>query len=134
MRDYFELGPTPADEQCEQVGPNFNAQKARKESLCYIKQLRREFGEEPEGARLTIKSFPHDFGSYSEVVCYFEDQIKESVEYAFKCENGMTEWDEISRKELFGPNENTDDSGSCGNSGGVDVSNYNGGTVFSSFT
>lgn len=95
MRDFIEIGPVPCDEKCEQVGmPNYDSFRAKLECECFRNQLRRQFGPEPEGARLRIKSNPHDFGNYLEVVCHFDDAFPESVEYAFKCEGeAWTQWD-----------------------------------------
>lgn len=86
MRDFIEIGSSPCDEDCAQVGePDFH-EKATKEMRRYIDLIRKKLGPEPEGARLGIKWFPHDFGSYGEVVCYFEDDNEKAREYAFKCE------------------------------------------------
>lgn len=101
MRDFIEIGPTPADENCEQLGPNYNPHKARKECYAFIHQLRRQFGEEPYGARLRVKSNPHDFGTYLEVVCDYNDNCEESQEYAFKCEGeAWPNWDDTAKAEL----------------------------------
>jgi len=108
MRDYIDIGPTPVDESCEQLGPNYNPARAKAECRAYINQLRRVYGEEPEGARLRITSNPHDFGTYHEVVCNFDDEYPASVEYAFKLEEGCENWDEEARAELNLTNMNTD--------------------------
>ena len=103
MRDFIEIGPVPCDEECEQVGmPTYDATRARLECQCFIEQLRRQFGSEPEGARLRIKSNPHDFGNYLEVVYHFDDAHPDSVEYAFQCEGGevWAYWDAESREKL----------------------------------
>ena len=101
MRDYLSLSCTPTDEQCQQLGPHFDADLARRECQVFRDQLRREFGEEPIGARLAVKSFPHDFGSYPEVVCYYDDDFPESVDYAFRLENELPQyWDSVSRETL----------------------------------
>lgn len=43
----------------------------------------------------------HDSGSYYEVVCYFDDNIPESMEYAFKVENDVPGyWDRIAKINL----------------------------------
>lgn len=101
-RDYLNIGCTPASEDCQQVGTvSYDGGLARKECEAYREQLRRQFGPEPEGARLAIKSFPHDFGNYLEVVCYFDDKYEDSVEYAFKCEGEASDtWDDAARAEL----------------------------------
>jgi hypothetical protein len=100
-RDYIEIGSSPTSESCAQVGSENYYEQSRKEMKAFIKQLRRLFGDEPFGARLSIKAFPHDFGTYHEVVCHYEDTIKEAVDYAFKVENYCPEsWDEESLLEL----------------------------------
>lgn len=102
MRGFIEIGNVPCDEDCEQAGmPTYDGVRAWLECQCYIEQLRRQFGEEPDGARLRIKSNPHDFGSYLEVVCHFDDTLPESVDYAFRCEReAWANWDNDSREKL----------------------------------
>ncbi len=93
MRDLTYCGPVPANEDCEQLGPNYRADVARSECIRYRDQLRAQFGPEPEGASLRIKSEPHDFGSYLEVVCSFDDNDSKAVEYAYACESdAWPEW------------------------------------------
>lgn len=100
-RDSMYIGSTPCGEDCEQVGPNYRPAMARAECQAFIRQLRRAFGEEPEGARLYVKSNPHDFGTYLSVECQYDDSRPEAVEYAFKCEGYTVEhWDEMARVEL----------------------------------
>jgi len=101
MRDYINIGSAPANESCAQVGDINYPEQSRKECQALISQLRRELGEEPEGAQLSVKSFQHDFGSYHEVVCYYDDQNEETVNYAFKCESELPySWDEKAKEEL----------------------------------
>lgn len=97
MRDYLTLGSVPSEEPCTQVTnePDY-LRKQKIECREYIKALRLKFGEEPEGAELVVKGFPHDFGTYCEVVVYYDDSIEEAVDYAFKCEsNGPLTWAEV---------------------------------------
>ena len=101
MRDYMELSCTPAAEDCEQLGPNYNPQRAKAECRAFINQLRREFGPEPGTAQLRIKSNSHDFGTYVEVACYYDDRDEAAQEYAYKCEGEMPEnWDAEALIEL----------------------------------
>ena len=101
MREHMELGPTPCDEPCEQLGPNYNPAKARRESQVYANQLRRMFPDPPYGTTIGVKAFPHDFGSYIEVVVYFFCDDEESAEYAYKVESGLpANWDDEARAEL----------------------------------
>lgn len=95
MRDYLTIGCSPVDENCVQVTSNSDYLPAMKEECRRFKQLLlKTFGEPPEGADLAVKSFSHDFGIYCEVVCYFDDTLPESVEYAFNMEANVPEtWD-----------------------------------------
>lgn len=95
--EYLAIGPVPSGEDCEQLGPNYNPAKAREECYRYIEQLRRQFGQEPAGAFLRVKSFPHDFGNYLEVICQFDPNDEDSVNYAFRCEGeAWQEWNDQS--------------------------------------
>ena len=99
--DYLTLGATPSGEDCAQVGTNGYATKARKECTAYKNQLERQFGSPPLGAYLSIKGFPHDFGTYHEVVVRYDENDKEAVEYAFKLEgDSPANWDDEAKKEL----------------------------------
>jgi hypothetical protein len=93
MSDYITLGPTPSDEPCAQVGEDLYAQKARTECRRFIKVLREAFGPEPSGAYLTTKAFEHDFGTYYEVICVFNSNVPESIDYAMRLEDeAPTTW------------------------------------------
>ena len=95
MPNYLSLAPAPVEEDCAQVGTADYTVKARAECWRFIALLRTKFGPEPEGARLAIKSFPHDFGDYLEVVCYFDETLPEAVEYAYRCEEYLpATWDD----------------------------------------
>jgi hypothetical protein len=101
LKDYIEIGPTPVEEDCVQVGADNYGGLARRECNVFIEQLRRVFGTEPEGARLAIKRNPHDFGEYLEVVCHYDDELPDSVEYAFKLEaKTPANWDDEAKAKL----------------------------------
>jgi len=117
MRDYISIGSTPAGENCAQVGAADYHSTARRECRAFINQIRREFGQEPDGARLFIKSNPHDFGSYLEVCCeydvpddnrsdavsdpeYFPAVDRTALDYALKCESPSDRWDPQALDEL----------------------------------
>jgi hypothetical protein len=99
--DELHLGPTPAEEACEQVGPNYDPARARKECREFINQIRRQLGEEPEGAQLKITLNTHDFGTYRDVVVRYDVNDQKAREYAWRCENETPmEWDEVARRAL----------------------------------
>lgn len=87
MRNYLCIGSTPLDEPCAQVGTPDYYPKTRAECRRFITLLRRVFGPEPAGATLQMKAFDHDFGTYHEVVCWYDTDIQESMDYAFRCED-----------------------------------------------
>lgn len=94
-RDYLEVGCAPYDEPCAQVGRDDYYENAREECRRYVELLRKKFGEEPEGARLALKSNRHDFGTYYEVACYYDTDCPESQAYAFAIEAKMpARWDD----------------------------------------
>lgn len=108
-RDYITIGSSPASEDCAQLGSADYHERSRKEMKAFINQIRREFGPEPDGARLAIKSFPHDFGTYSEVVCYYDDTNEAAMDYAFKTECPSEYWDNQAKVELMPSFQNPTD-------------------------
>jgi hypothetical protein len=108
MRDFIDIGSAPYEGRCAQLGRDDYWERARRECRAFINQLRRVFGPEPEGARLSIKSNPHDFGTYLSVICSYESENEAAVDYAFRCEGeGPGEWDEEASASLR--------KGRCGN-------------------
>jgi uncharacterized protein YkuJ len=101
-RDFISIGPAPAEEKCEQVGPNCDYDKMREECRKFIDVIRKKLGPEKGSAKLKVKTFPHESGAYMEVVCYYEDN--EGFEYAMLCESEspMT-WDDIGEATLDMP-------------------------------
>lgn len=91
MNDSIMIGSTPCNEECEQLGPGYNEAKARAECEQFRTAIRRELGEEPDGAKLSIVSNPHQFGTYYTVDCKYTTQ--EGLAYAMACEADCpTEW------------------------------------------
>jgi hypothetical protein len=94
MRDYFSIGQTPSEEDYAQVGQPDYRQKALEECQRFIELIHTTLGPEPAGAELAIKSFPHDFGTYYEVVVWFERDDAEAISYAARCEDDAPRtWD-----------------------------------------
>lgn len=101
MRDHFELGSAPFGEDCAQVGAADYRARSIAECNAFARQLARRFPNAPEKARFTTKTFPHDFGSYREVVVCYDDEDEASVEFAYTVENDTPEyWDEQAIEEL----------------------------------
>lgn len=95
MRDYIDIGSAPSGEDCAQVGAEDYHSRVRVECNRFIGLIRKTLGPEPEGARLSVKAFSHDFGTYHEVVCYFDDNSEEAMRYAFRCQDeAPTRWEQ----------------------------------------
>lgn len=92
MRDYITLGTAPVGEESAQLGDPDYRHKVRDEAERYTTLLRKMFGEEPEGAKLALKGFSHDFGTYHEVVCYYDDENEVAEEYALNIECNLPEY------------------------------------------
>lgn len=99
--DIYEIGPVPDMEDCAQVGQDDYTDRARRECRAYIGQLKRQFGEQPEGCRFYIKANPHDFGTYHEVALKYDNRNEMAIMYAIRVEEDTPSyWDEQARKEL----------------------------------
>jgi hypothetical protein len=101
MKDYIVIGPVPCNEDYAQVGQDGYQEQAVEECTRFIDLLRKTFGDEPEGARLAIKWFEHDFGSYCEVIFWYETADEKTQDDAFRCENEMPlTWEGGRREQL----------------------------------
>jgi hypothetical protein len=97
----LEIGAVPGGENCEQLGPDYRPEVARRECRAYINQLVRINGEPPPGVSYFISDNPHDFGTYHEVAVRFDPTDKVGQDYAYKAECSPPEnWDAEARKEL----------------------------------
>jgi len=103
MLDYMNIGSSPVEESCAQVGSDDYEHKSQVECMAFKHQLERLF---PDGV-FRIKSFPHDgmeVGSiiyYKEIVAWFDPDRKENVDAAYAAEaNTPMRWDEQAIEEL----------------------------------
>lgn len=97
--DYYTLGATPAEEDCEQLGTErYNPHNAAIECQVYLKQIQRVTKTE---LRLSVKGFPHDAGTYQEVVIWYNTDDESQVEEMLRVESELPgEWDEEAKEEL----------------------------------
>ena len=90
--DYVELGPVPCDEDCAQMGTDDFERENKAECLRYMKGLVKKFPD----CKFKVKSFKHEFGSYSEVIAVYNGQDADSIEAAYNVENNLpATWSEI---------------------------------------
>lgn len=102
MRTYFELGPTPVEENAAQMGEadDFAAQNLI-ETRVYMHQLMRMFPE----AEFKVKAFPYEYDSYREVVVVYDDDDEDDVNLTLKIEaDTPLRWDDIALAELKNTN------------------------------
>jgi hypothetical protein len=100
MRDDLSMGPTPCDESCASVGDLDYSRKARAACIRFIQLLHKKFGPEPEGAWLSGKWVPHDFGSECEVVCSYHPGSSASADNAFRCDaETPATWEDVCVKK-----------------------------------
>lgn len=97
----LEIASSPWGEPCAQVGQDGYGILAQAECKALIGQIRRVFGNEPEGARLFVKSNAHDFGSYYEVAVRFDESKRKAEAWAERVSEKYPEkWDETALREL----------------------------------
>jgi hypothetical protein len=88
MIDYLYIGAAPVEEDCVWVGhPNY-ATLARAECKRFAEQIKRHYPE-PENGWLQVKSNPHDFGTYYEVIACFDPEDAESSNWAYNVEEDI---------------------------------------------
>lgn len=108
MKQYMDLGPTPCDEDCAQVGSENYTERAKKECAVYVRQMHRVLAANghpestwPEGFNIVVRGEPHDFGTYHEVKVRYDDSDEKAVELAFIAESLVpAKWDDEALKEL----------------------------------
>jgi len=101
MKDELTIGSSPLNETCAQIRQNGYYEQAQKECRAFLNQLIRIHGNPPANARLAVKGFNHEFGTYYEVVVIYDDEVEEAEEYAFLLEGNIPEeWDDEALEEM----------------------------------
>lgn len=107
VMEYMEIGSSPYDELCAQLGFDNYRKDATKEMDAYINQLNRLFIEARNyGITFKQKWFNHDFGTYGEVCMYWNPENEIANTYVYEIESNLpSNWDEEAKKELGETNE-----------------------------
>jgi len=88
--NYINIGSTPCEEDCIGIGQL----GAIAECHIYKRQLQRMY---PEG-NFAVKGFPHDFGTYYEVIALMQDEAQTAA--AYEAEGGGNGfWDAAAKTE-----------------------------------
>lgn len=97
-RNYMEIGPTPVDMPCAQLGVDADFEMQNKiECVAFKHQLERLFPT----ATFTVKTFPYEREPYREVCVVYDDADEQESELAYEIEaNIPVYWDEEAIKEL----------------------------------
>lgn len=93
MKNYVSIGCTPTEESCFPGGHPLS----RAEVCIYMRQLQRTYPD----AHFRVRAFPHDFGTYHEVVAEYDSGDKLAADAAFDAEAGADHWDAIARSEYI---------------------------------
>jgi hypothetical protein len=103
MSDYLNIGCTPYDEPCTQVGSEKYNKLSTLEYKAFANQCKRElikkFGEDYK-CTVRVQSFSHDFGTYKEVVAVYDDEQSMSEALFLEGEADLQNWDEKALEEL----------------------------------
>lgn len=103
-REELNIGCTPCDEPCVQVGHLMYSRIARAECQQFILDLESQILRKwPEGGRiaLRIKGCPHDHGTYYEVFAYYDPDDPVAVAQALFCEGEADEhWSDESKSVI----------------------------------
>jgi hypothetical protein len=90
--EYISIGSSPSGEDCVQVGDPDYGNKSMQECRRYVKLLQEKFPNPTSSNRFGIKAFPHDFGTYREVVVYYDPKDEKSTDFAFNVDANLPEY------------------------------------------
>lgn len=96
MIEYLELGSVPYDEDCPQVGYD-STDKLYAYVCVYAEQLERMFPK----AKIRVRRYNHDFGSYYEAIVKFNPNNEDEAEAAFEAEGNLPDlWDDEAKAAI----------------------------------
>lgn len=96
MRDFIYIGSVPSEEECAQAGSPDYEERSHLELQQFKRMLETAFPL----VNFRIKRQSHDFGSYSEIVAYYDDEDEAQTEQAYDAECHFEHWDDEARKVL----------------------------------
>lgn len=85
MREYIDIGPTPADEPCAQIGEDDYTSRAVAECRRYARLINRAY----PGACAVVVPHRHDYGTYYEVAVKYDDADIAQAELAYRIEETL---------------------------------------------
>jgi hypothetical protein len=85
MKKDIALGQVPYLEMPALLGEPEYRRHAIRACQAYLQAIRNYLGPEPEGALLAYRGVPHPSGTSYEVVCQYETDLPEALDYAWRC-------------------------------------------------
>ncbi len=99
--EYYEFDTVPYGEECAQVGSIDYKKMANLEIVVLIDQIKRTYGNIPDGIVFKKAECYHDFGTYYEIRCYYNEDVEKQVEYVMSIEQNFPKhWDKTSKNIL----------------------------------
>ncbi|HRO59092.1 MAG TPA: hypothetical protein PK177_08005 [Burkholderiaceae bacterium] len=99
--EYVTIGAAPGEERCAQLGSDDYEADSRVECTVFKRMLERLFPTDGTAIRYQVRKFPHDFGSYREVVICAPEGTPGFLVKATEVEHNVpVQWDAIARYEL----------------------------------
>lgn len=109
MKDMVFLGPVPAQEPCEQVGPDCHYGRMHMQCRAFKEQVMRHHPV-PEDLRglcgYKVHGSRHELGPYLELVAWFDNTSQSATDWAYTAEQRACHedfgnvWDDESRQIL----------------------------------
>jgi hypothetical protein len=94
----IQLDAVPQSECCVCVSEDRYVEKATRQCEIYILQLRRYFGPEPPGSRLSAIRVAHHYGDFYVVGVTFDDSDIDAAAYSARLEAALPlHWDAETR-------------------------------------
>lgn len=93
MTDYIELGVTPCNESCCQVGRDNYSKYGLLEAREFKRMLEALYADKLDLVTFRVKTCPHDFGSYYDVAIVYDTE--EGMNVAYEIEDSYpADWPE----------------------------------------
>jgi hypothetical protein len=100
--EFVNIGPTPKEEKCTQLGNN--TMDIKFECEVYIRQLIRYYSEPPAGCEFFIMKNDHELGIYYDVNLFYRTSVEEEEIYPGPSSTCIAQWSELENNLLLNEN------------------------------
>lgn len=92
MKDFYDFGTTPFDEDCVQVSSKVEYMTRMRDEASRMLAICKKLWP---SLFWSIQSNPHDFGSYLTLRCYYDDENEEQTKAFYDADNNWpSTWNE----------------------------------------